>query len=97
MLVNTLIVNTAEVNDRRKIRNTYMPADLYQIFKDDELDEDIKEQLGIFDEEKTNDDSAGGEDLQALGKSLLDQLRGSAIEADATAIFNDLISLGTKR
>ena len=55
MLINTLIVNTSEVSDRRKIRSTYLPAEIYDMFKEDELEEDIKEQIGIYEEELEND------------------------------------------
>jgi hypothetical protein len=32
MLVNTLIVNTSEAPERRKLRNNYLPPEVYSIF-----------------------------------------------------------------
>jgi hypothetical protein len=65
--------------------------------QEDELDSDIQEQLNIFEEEKLNDLTAGGEDFKELATQLVDSLKGSAVEAEAKATFGDMLSIGTKK
>ncbi len=84
MLINTLVVNTSEPAERRKIRKSYMPPDIYALFKEDEGDDDIREQLGIFEEEKLNDrggaaalEAGESEDALEVLKPLLEHVRGT--------------------
>lgn len=98
MLINTLIVNTSEVSDRRKIRATYLPAEIYDMFKEDELEEDIKEQLGIYDEELENDKASGStEELQPLVNQLLEGVKGSSVEGEVKEMFGQLNTVSSKR
>lgn len=98
MLINTLIVNTSEVSDRRRIRSTYLPAEIYDMFKEDELEEDVKEQLAIYDEEVENDKASGSaEELQPLVNQLLESIKGSAVENEVKEMFGQLNTVSAKR
>jgi len=66
MLINTLIVNTNEAKERRKIRANYMKPDVFALYKEDDFDEDVKEQLSIYQEELQNDKES--ETAEELGQ-----------------------------
>jgi len=68
MLINTLIVNTNEAKERRKIRANYMKPDVFALYKEDDFDEDVKEQLSIYQEELQNDKES--ETAEELGQKI---------------------------
>jgi len=91
MLVNTLIVNSNEAKDRRKIRSNFMGPEIFELYKEDEFEEDVKEQLAIYQEEYDNDkESESGEELGHKINILIDGLP-EADRKDLKELINSLL------